>query len=721
MNARATVHDGAMGPRHALLHTFLTEIGWRGEMRTFLEALPHAAETIDFVDARAVIARLGYLTVERKIRLSAIGDAILPALIEREDGDFAMIQRRDGALVLVDAETPEGRKLADTRRKVRLWHTAEIVKHDRDQNPARWLALAARHLRPLMSRIVVTTLVLNVTAVLLPLYVLGVYSLAMAGRSTTALVSLIAAAAGWLVIDAVLRARRGAVISHLGARIDYLVGAETLQRVLGLPLSASDQSSRSDQLTVLRQFERIREIFTGTIAVSILDLPFIALLIATLFFIGGPLGWVPVVLLLVFATMGAVAFPIVSAQIARQAASRQERDSLVLEMLTQQRAIREHGAERKWLERVRANAVASAMEDLRGSRVMNVLQAVSGCLITMSGILILSLGAVRVIDGAMTAGALMAAMALTWRCLAPIDALFMGIFRVGSIRLCILQLDRLMKLKPERAADRLPRFKRRFNGAIEIRNLSFRYSARSEPALFGVSLDVKPGEIIAVAGPSGSGKSTLLRMLLGLHQPQMGTIRLDGLDIRQIDPWELRSLVGFAPQLTDLFYGSLAQNLRLVEPDATNAAIAQAVVDVDLIDFVAGMKEGAQTRMSERAWSIIGSGKRQRIGIARALLRKPPLLLLDEPGAHLDQAGDEALLRKLQALRGKATVIMTTHRPSHMRAADRVIYLEAGRKRFDGPPQDLEAALDPKAARPAPAKPATTTAAVAPQPQKGAA
>jgi ABC-type bacteriocin/lantibiotic exporter with double-glycine peptidase domain len=719
----AMTGDGAMSPRHAVLHQFLQAVGWRGEMRTFLESLPHAAETIDFVDARAVLAQLGYLTVERTAKPAALSDAMLPALVARADGDFGVIERRDGVLFFIDADALEGRPLADQNRVVRLWHTAEIGKNDRDRDPARWLRTAAVHLRPLMTKIVGVTLVLNLTAILLPLYVLGAYNLAMSGRSTTALASLMAAILGWLVIDTAIRVRRGAVIAHLGARIDYLVGAETLQRLLGLPLGASAQSSRGDQLAVLRQFERIREIFTGTIAVSILDMPFIVLLIGTLFFVGGPLGWIPVVLLLIFGVIAAVAFPMVAARLARQAAMRQERDSLVLEMLTQQRAIREHGGERKWLERMRANAVAVALEDLRGSRLTSGLQVMSTCLVTMAGILILSFGAVQVIEGAMSAGALMAAMALTWRCLAPIDALFMGLFRVGSIRLCILQLDRLMKLKAERSAERLPRFMRRFSGAIEVRNLSFRYNARAEPALFGVSFDVKPGEVIAVAGPSGSGKSTLLRMLLGLHAPQMGTIRLDGLDIRQIDPWELRALIGFAPQTADLFYGSLAQNLRLAEPNASNAAVAQAIMDADLLEFVAGLKDGVHARMSERAWSIIGSGKRQRVGLARAFVRQPPLLLLDEPGAHLDQIGDEALLRKLQALRGKATVIMTTHRPSHMRAADRVIYLEAGRKRFDGPPQELEAALNPKKAAAAAAaeKPPAADARPAASARKGAA
>ena len=207
--------------------------------------------------------------------------------------------------------------------------------------------------------------------------------------------------------------------------------------------------------------------------------------------------------------------------------------------------------------------------------------------------------------------------------------------------------------------------------------------------MLGVELAVKPGEIVAITGPSSSGKSTLLKLVAGLYQPQAGAVLIEGMDIRQLDLGELRDSVAFLPQTCNLFHGTIAQNLRLANPTASDEDLSRAVLDAGLMGDILALPDGLETRITDQLQSQLPSGFKQRLMLARAFVKQVSIYLLDEPGANLDEEGDAALMRKLQDLRGRATVILTTHRPSHMRLADRVAYLRGGRLLGAGPPDEM--------------------------------
>jgi ABC-type multidrug transport system fused ATPase/permease subunit len=293
------------------------------------------------------------------------------------------------------------------------------------------------------------------------------------------------------------------------------------------------------------------------------------------------------------------------------------------------------------------------------------------------------------LDGAISVGGLVAVMALSWRVLAPLQVGFLSFTRLEQLRLGLTQLNRLMTLKREREAARLPTLPRTFSGDIAFNRVSFRYTATAEPALLGVSFAVSRGEVVAVAGPSGAGKSTLLALAAGLYQPQAGAVVLDGLDIRQLDPAELRTAIGWVAQDTHLFHGTVAQNLRLAQPTATDSEINQAAVESGLLGPVLTLPDGFHTRLTESLVRRLPDGFKQRLSLARAYVRRAPLYLLDEPAARLDDDASELLMRKLQDLRSHAAVLMVTHRPSHMRAADRLIWMDRGRVVDDGPPDQV--------------------------------
>ncbi|MFM8991060.1 MAG: ATP-binding cassette domain-containing protein [Alphaproteobacteria bacterium] len=189
----------------------------------------------------------------------------------------------------------------------------------------------------------------------------------------------------------------------------------------------------------------------------------------------------------------------------------------------------------------------------------------------------------------------------------------------------------------------------------------------------------KAGEVVAIVGASGSGKSTLLRILAGAYQPQSGAVTIDGVDIRQLAPGDLQGAVSYLPQACHFFHGTIEQNLRLADPLASDESMRAALSDAGALDEVMALRNGLDTKLGDQRTAKLPAGLLQRLALARALLSRAPVLLLDEPGQSFDERGDAALRALLPRLRGSRTVVMVTHRPSHMRLCDRVVVLQEGR------------------------------------------
>jgi ATP-binding cassette subfamily C protein LapB len=294
-----------------------------------------------------------------------------------------------------------------------------------------------------------------------------------------------------------------------------------------------------------------------------------------------------------------------------------------------------------------------------------------------------------VIAGNLSVGGLIATMAIVWRFMNPVQSAFVNLNRLQQVFAAFRQANQLFRLAPEREPGVLPPLFHTMRGDIAVSRVSFRYSSTSDSALNGISLRIPAGQLVAVTGPSGGGKSTLLRLIAKLYAPQGGTVHVDGVDIRQIDAGELRQNLSFVPDFFDFFHGTIAQNLRLAAPLATDEQVHKACVEARIHDYDSVLPQGAETWLKADLAAKLPPGLKQRILLARAWVKTVPIYLLDEPANNLDHVGEAAFLKKLEMLRGQATVIMVTHRPSHMNAADRLIYLQDGLIQYDGKPDQI--------------------------------
>jgi ABC-type bacteriocin/lantibiotic exporter with double-glycine peptidase domain len=355
-----------------------------------------------------------------------------------------------------------------------------------------------------------------------------------------------------------------------------------------------------------------------------------------------------------------------------------KRQEFLTDVLGKIRTVRYSGAEDNWFGRFRILSGKACAMDFTSQQYSSRIAALAQALGLLTGLATLVVCVIGVFDGATSTGAVVASMMITWRLVAPMQNGFTSMSMLLRLGNSVRQIDNLVRIKGEREQTASHKAPPMFKGDISFSRVSFRYLSDADPALLGVSFNVPHGQIAAIAGPNGSGKSTILKMVTGIYQPQAGSVRLDNVDIRQLDQSDVRSMICYVPQRCDIFFGTVAQNLRLVHPTASDDELRWAADMAGLLDDIMAMPDGFNMRLMDGQGERLANGFKQRLSLARAFLRKAPVILFDEPGNGLDNEGDKAFVKALERLRGSITALLVSHRPSHLKLADSVIYMEEG-------------------------------------------
>jgi ATP-binding cassette subfamily B protein len=310
-----------------------------------------------------------------------------------------------------------------------------------------------------------------------------------------------------------------------------------------------------------------------------------------------------------------------------------------------------------------------------------------GMVLSGSTALVFLYGGQRVIDGTMTLGTLVAFMAYQLRLFGPIQAL-MGLYTsLATVRVSLGRVHEILDVPPEVVDAVAPVALTDVRGQVELDNVSFSFE-RGAPVLERVSLRAEPGECLAIVGPSGSGKSTIADLLLRLLDPDAGTIRLDGHDLRTLTLTDLRARVALVDQEPAVFHASIADNIRYACPRATDSEVETAARAAGLETFVATLPAGYHTTVGERG-AAFSAGERQRVAVARALLTDPAVLVLDEATAALDPRSERQVVEGYETIMRGRTTILITHRATLARRADQVVVIDGARVVEQGTPADL--------------------------------
>ncbi|MBT4487607.1 MAG: peptidase domain-containing ABC transporter [Rhodospirillaceae bacterium] len=683
---------GALSDLGACLLRLLEALEWNGKERHLAEAVPHFVPNLDLKGFRETLSNLNLSTRPLRVRHDRINANLMPCLF-LPDNPAAPIR------IVVSADEDGYRIYDGAYRMFRqssgkgLRGTAYVVKdidraeREKQQKNRSWASPLAGRFRTLISQVILLTLLFNILSLAMPLFMMSIYDKVIPSASVNQLLFLVSGVALAISLETGLRRLRIGAMAYLAGRIDYLVGRSAFERILFLPLSMLEHEPLGAQLAHLQEFESLREFFAGPLGEALLDLPFVVIYLVVIAALGGWLVLVPICAGLAYVLAGLAITAITKHFAAAGNEHKAEQQKFLVQAISGMRAIKFAGSEKVWLERYRELSAASALREFVLTRHSNAVQTVSRVITLASGIALMGFGALGVMDDGLSIGALIASMALVWRALAPLQSGFMTLNRLAQIKSSLRQINHLMRLPTERIPGQVP-FKRAFKGRIVFNSVAHRFSADAELALLGVTFSIEPGEVVAITGPNGSGKSTLINITAGLYRPTMGAILIDGIDVRQVDPIDLRQSVALAPQATELTYGTVAQNLRLAEPTASDEDLIEAAKLARVYDGIMQLPEQFETRLNEHVLTELTEGFKQKLSLARAYLKKSPIMLFDEPGQALDAEGDQAFLAAVQKLRGSSTIIIVTHRPSHMEIADRLLVLDAGRLQYNGPPQE---------------------------------
>jgi len=688
----------------ACLMPLLRAMQWRGTNRQIAEALPHFTEELDITGFLNVMANLHFGCRQVRTRLDRIDERLMPCLFVPRHGPAMVLVRPSG--LDVRAFDPElgmetNLEAGDWEGTAYLFNRLEQETTDRRAGKATWFTTIVGRFRRVLYQMLGLTLVLNLFALATPLFVMAVYDRVIATGSLTTLAYFGIGVVIALACDLLLRFVRASALMYVGARLDNILGNAVFQRILFLPPAMLEHATIGAQVSRIKDFETVRDFFTGPMALVFLELPFVVVFIVVIAFLGGPIAFVPLAMLALMALMALLGFivaPMVRAAVTEATRSGSKRQGFIVETLSTLRTLKFCAAEGAWLDRFRDLSARAAMGSFRIAQYTALINTLSHVLMIAAGTATIAFGVFRVFEGEMTVGALVASMILVWRVLAPLQTGLVTLGRLTQVRSSIGQINNLMTMKPEGAADRASVSNRRVEGRVAFSRVSMRYSAAADPALVGVSFTVEPGEVVSVIGGNGSGKSTMIKLMLGIYMPQAGSIRVGRRDVRQFDPIELRRTIAYVPQEAEFFCGTIAQNLRLADPVASDEDLRWAVDQAGILEDVLALEEGSgkwrrtgfEVRVGDaRTWQLLGS-LLQGLNLARGYLKRAPVLLLDEPGVGLDTSGDKKLMETIESLRGNTTVFLVTHRPSHRRLADKTVWLDGGHLRAFGPSADVE-------------------------------
>ncbi len=683
----ATLH-GAAG----CLVPILTALRWRGDPDQLVESLPHFVGALGLDDLRDVLARLGFPTSMLRDQVSSLDERMFPCVFVTDKGRFIVVLERDGEQFRIfDPERGgESReRLSGVHGQIVFVGDPSTAKANDDNSGTAWFSQTMARFRRTVVIMFVTTFAINMLAIAVPLSIMVIYDQVIGRQNGSFLPYLAAGVAIAMAMEFALRIVRTRGQAYLSARLEFLIGSKAMAHITHLPYAVVERVPVGKQLARIKEFESLRDFFTGPLVTIAFDLPFVIVFVAVIALVAGPVALVPIGLMILYAIMGLLVFPAMRRRVKLASAERSERQSFIVETLSEMRSIKVMGAEQLWLERFRNISASATMRTFHANHLTSLVQTASHMLMVLGGVGVLALSVFRIETGAMTMGALIATMALTWRVLAPIQTGFNQVSKLEQVLLSIRQLNDLLRFRLERGPDQFVCERKLFSGNLAFHRISLRYLPRHEPALMNVTFGVRSGEILALAGTSGSGKSSLLRVALRLYEPQSGSVTLDGIDTRQLDPAELRRALAYVSQDTQVLYGTIAQNLRFGNYSATDEELRSACAIAGLLEEIEGLPTGFETRIGDNLTASLPAGFHQRLALARAYLSAAPILLLDEAANALDDAGDEKFRNALDAMRGSRTIILATHRPSHMRVADRVVVMANGTMVAEGTPDEI--------------------------------
>ena len=651
-------------------------------------------------EAVSALEHVGFEASFGQIQLKKIGIGHCPAIAFLHSGEAVIIQKteKDGKLLITRFSEVGGQITEETlSRKERgnrlkpyiiLSRRSQIAMAVKGKNDWFWGSLFQG--KWLYAQVLLAAAVTNFLGLSTSLFIMVVYDRVVPNEAVESLIALTVGVLIALGFDFIIKTLRAQFVDKAGKRADGRMSRLIFDKILTMKLDNRRQKSGA-MASIVREFDTLREFFTSATLVAVVDLPFIFFFIWVISLIAGPLALIPLIAVPLVIIAGLGIQPFLARITKGSMQSNMSKQSVLVETLNGLETVQATGSGR--LMRQRFEAAAEAQSDLGlKSRMLSQFAINSAASVQqLAQIATIFYGVFLIQDGVVTMGALIAAVILGGRTLAPLSQLAQAMSRANGAREAYRSLSSVMRDEEAHSLDTRPRLSRpTLSGIIELKGVTYTFPGAKSPIIRNLSLKIPAGQKVAILGKMGSGKSTLSRLISGLIEPEEGSILIDGVDVRQIDPSDVRRNIGIMLQETWLFSGTVKENLQMGFYEYDDAHILQIAKVSGVDEFVSTHPQGYDLELKERGEGLSG-GQRQSINLARALLHNPSLLVLDEPTSSMDTGTEKGVIERLKAWNGDRTIVMVTHRNTLLELADRVLVIDQGQVVADTTPEKLRA------------------------------
>jgi len=640
--------------------------------------------------------RAGFTSKLVKREIREISTLVLPCILMLKDNKACILVEFDvgkqhAKIILPDYE--EGEIWVDIKElhEEYLGHAFYLKKEYRhedkedfvlDNSKSHWFWGTLWKSKKIYTDVIFASLVINIFVLASPLFVMNVYDRVVPNNAIETLWVLAIGVVVVYVLDTILKFIRSYFLEVAGKKSDIIMSSIIFERVMGLNMAVRPKSVGSFANN-LKEFESIRGFFTSTTVATIIDLPFIFIFLLVIKLIAGQIVWAPIgimVAILIYTLF--VKGPLNrSIESSYEAAS--HKNSVLIESLSNIETIKTMGASGSAQYQWEEASGEIANRGLKTRVLSNSVSTMTAFFIQLNSVAVIVYGVYLIQEMELTMGGLIATVILSSRAISPLGQVASLIANYEHTKTAYKNLNDIMKMPVDRPEGK--EFIRRdeFNGFVEFQDVTFSYPDEEKKALDNISFKITPGERVGIAGKIGSGKTTLEKLVLGLYKPDSGTILIDGIDISQIDPADLRKNIGYVPQDVNLFRGSVKNNIIYKAPYVNDDQMLRASKLAGVDDFVKLHPKGYDMPVGERGDGLSG-GQKQAIAIARAFLLDAPIVLLDEPTNSVDNVMESKIKANLSKNLVGKTVLLITHKNSILSLVDRLIILDNGKLVIDG-------------------------------------
>ncbi len=640
--------------------------------------------------------RAGFTSKLVKREIIEISSLVLPCILMLKDNKACILDEFDvgkehAKIILPDYEEGEIWVHVKELNEEYLGHAFYLKKEYRhedkedfvlESSKLHWFWGTLWKSKKIYTDVVFASLIINVFVLASPLFVMNVYDRVVPNNAIETLWVLAIGVVVVYMLDTILKFIRAYFLEVAGKKSDIIMSSIIFERVMGLNMAVRPKSVGSFANN-LKEFESVRGFFTSTTVATIIDLPFIFIFLLVIKLIAGDIVWAPIgimmaIIIYTFFVKGPLNRSIESSY---EAAS--HKNSVLIESLSNIETIKTMGASGSAQYQWEEASGEIANRGLKTRILSNSVSTMTAFFIQLNSVAVIVYGVYLIQNMELTMGGLIATVILSSRAISPLGQVASLLANYEHTKTAYRNLNDIMKMPVDRPEGK--EFIRRdeFNGFIEFQNVTFSYPDEEKKALDDVSFKIVPGERVGIVGKIGSGKTTLEKLVLGLYKPNSGTILIDGIDISQIDPADLRKNIGYVPQEVNLFRGSVKNNIIYKAPYVNDDQMLRASKLAGVDDFVKLHPKGYDMPVGERGDGLSG-GQKQAIAIARAFLLDAPICLLDEPTNSVDNVMEVQIKNNLSKnLTGKTTLLIT-HKSSLLSLVERLIILDNGKLIIDG-------------------------------------